>query len=136
MIKGFKDFMMRGNAIELAVAFVIGAAFTAFVTSITDNLLQPIIGLALGGGVDAGTLTIDGQTINFTAMINAFITFFLTALVVYLVFVYPMMKYQGRHGKTSKEDEEEEVVLLREIRDALAGENPKGTPETGTPDAE
>lgn len=139
MIKGFKDFLMRGNVIDLAVAVVIGAAFTALVASVTDNLIKPIIGLVLGGGVEAGVLTINGQTINFTAMINAVITFVITAAVVYFVFVMPMNKFKDKFGKTPEEeaaDEDEELALLREIRDALVaghagGDNAKhkGAPE-------
>ena len=140
MIKGFRDFLMRGNVIDLAVAVVIGAAFTALVASVTDNLIKPIIGLLLGGGVEAGVITINGQTINFTAIINAIITFVITAAVVYFVFVMPMNKFKEKFGKTPEEEaaaEDEELELLREIRDALvAGNTPGGASKGGaTPDA-
>lgn len=136
MIKGFKDFLMRGNVIDLAVAVVIGAAFTALVASVTDNLIKPIIGLLLGGGVEAGVITINGQTINFTAMINAVITFVITAAVVYFVFVMPMNKFKEKFGKTPEEeaaDEDEELALLREIRDALVAQ--RGTGGAGAGEA-
>lgn len=140
MIKGFKDFLMRGNVIDLAVAVVIGAAFTALVASVTDNLIKPIIGLVLGGGVEAGVLTINGQTINFTAMINAVITFVITAAVVYFVFVMPMNKFKDKFGKTPEEeaaDEDEELALLREIRDALVADHAGGdnAKHKGAPEA-
>lgn len=130
LLKGFKEFMTQGNALDLAIAFVLGAAFTAFVTSLTDNLVTPLINLLLGGGVDAGTITIDGQVIDVTAMINAFITFFITAVVVYFLFVAPMNKLREMRGvKSDDEETAEEVALLREIRDALSRRRPS-TPDT------
>ncbi len=121
MLKGFRDFVLRGNVIDLAVAVVIGAAFTALVNSFTKNLIKPLVGLALGGGIDAGQVTVNGQVIDFTAMVNAIITFLITAAVVYFIFVVPMNKFREKFGKTDEEQEaEEQVVLLREIRDLLA----------------
>ena len=64
MLKGFRDFVLRGNVIDLAVAVVIGAAFTALVNSFTTNLIKPIVGLALGGGIDAGQVTVNGQVVG------------------------------------------------------------------------
>ncbi len=120
MIKGFRDFITRGNVIDLAVAVVIGAAFTALVTAFTNAFIKPLIGLVLGGGVDAGVLTINGQTFDFTLMINSIITFVITAAVVYFAFVAPMNAYKNRGGQTEVEEEvAEEVELLREIRDEL-----------------
>lgn len=134
--RGFKEFMSEGNALEMAVAFVLGAAFTMLVTSLTDNLIQPMVGLLLGGGVDAGTITIDGQTIDFTAMINAAITFLITAVVIYVVFVHPMnaireRRHRGEAPKLNSED------YLREIRDLLAAQSQGGSadrPGTSNPD--
>lgn len=120
MIKGFRDFITRGNVIDLAVAVVIGAAFTALVAAFTNAFIKPLIGLVLGGGVAAGVLTINDQTFDFTLMINAMITFLITAAVVYFVFVVPMNAYKKRGGKGDVEEEvAEEVALLREIRDEL-----------------
>ena len=119
--------MSEGNALEMAVAFVLGAAFTMLVTSLTDNLIQPMVGLLLGGRVDAGTITIDGQTIDFTAMINAAITFLITAVVIYVVFVHPMnaireRRHRGEAPKLNSED------YLREIRDLLAAQSQGARP--------
>ncbi|MGV1037649.1 MAG: large conductance mechanosensitive channel protein MscL [Candidatus Nanopelagicales bacterium] len=120
MIKGFRDFITRGNVIDLAVAVVIGAAFTALVAAFTNAFIKPLIGLVLGGGVSAGVLTINDQTFDFTLMINAIITFLITAAVVYFAFVAPMNAYKKRAGKGDEEEEvAEEVALLREIRDEL-----------------
>lgn len=127
MIKGFKDFILRGNVIDLAVAVVIGAAFAALVTAFTDALITPLINLILGGGVDAGQIVVNGQVFNISLLINAIITFVITAAVVYFIFVVPMNKFKERAaaGKTEEEEVDEQVVLLREIRDALrAGANP------------
>ena len=61
MLKGFKDFLLRGNIVELAVAVVIGTAFTALVTAFTTSFLEPLIGLLGGGGVKGGIATVNGQ---------------------------------------------------------------------------
>lgn len=123
MLKGFRDFITRGNVIDLAVAVVIGAAFTALINAITAALIQPLIRVALGGtNADqlGGTVTIAGEVIDFGAMITAVITFIITAAVVYFLFVAPMNAYRNRTQKpTEEEAAAEEVVLLREIRDAL-----------------
>ncbi len=119
MIKGFRDFIMRGNVIDLAVAVVIGAAFTALVTSFTSSLIQPIINLALGGGVDGGKLVVNDQVFDFGAVLNSAITFLITAAVVYFAFVAPMNSWKNRHKTKEEAEVEEEITLLREIRDSL-----------------
>ncbi len=119
MFKGFRDFITRGNVIDLAVAVVIGGAFTALVAVFTRSLIQPMINLAMGGGVDGGKVIVNGQVFDFGAILNGFITFLITAAVVYFVFVLPMNKYKARFGKTEKQEVAEEVTLLREIRDSL-----------------
>jgi len=120
MFKGFKDFITRGNVIDLAVAVVIGAAFTALVGAFTTALIKPLIGLFLGGGVDAGSFAVNGQVFNVSLIINALITFAITAAVVYFAFVAPMDAFKKRGGQTEAEEETaEEIALLREIRDAL-----------------
>jgi large conductance mechanosensitive channel len=129
MIKGFRDFIVRGNVIDLAVAFVIGAAFTALVTSFTSSLIQPLINLALGGGVDGGKIVVSGQVFDLGAILNSSITFLITAAVVYFIFVLPMNAWKSK-GDTDEKQEpevEEEIALLREIRDSLvAGANGNG----------
>ncbi|MFT6563498.1 MAG: large conductance mechanosensitive channel [Actinomycetes bacterium] len=129
MIKGFRDFIVRGNVIDLAVAFVIGAAFTALVTSFTSSLIQPLINLALGGGVDGGKIVVSGQVFDLGAILNSSITFLITAAVVYFIFVLPMNAWKSQSDTDEKQEPEveEEIALLREIRDSLvAGANGTG----------
>ncbi|MPQ99386.1 large conductance mechanosensitive channel protein MscL [Modestobacter sp. I12A-02628] len=135
MIKGFKDFLLRGNVVDLAVAVVIGAAFTAVVTAFTDSFLTPLIGLVGGGGVDGGTFEVDGQTFTYGAFISQVITFVLTAAVVYVVVVVPLKKVMERRqrGEEPGPVSPTEVELLTEIRDLLRsqqglGERPPPAP--------
>jgi large conductance mechanosensitive channel len=122
MLKGFKEFALRGNVIDLAVAVVVGAAFAAVVGAFSDALIQPVIGIFLGGGVEVGTITIRDQVINFTVMINAVITFLITVAVIYFVFVMPMNRMRSLNKTAEEETAEDvakEVELLTEIRDLL-----------------
>ena len=118
MIKGFKDFITRGNVIDVAVGFVAGAAFTALVTGVTGALITPTLGLITGGGVDAGSFTINGQVFDFSLIVNAFITFFITMAVIYFVFVLPLNKWREHQPKVV-EPVVTETELLTEIRDLL-----------------
>ncbi len=119
MIKGFKEFVFRGNVIDLAVAFVVGAAFATLVTSFSEALINPVVGIFLGGGLEAGTITINDQVINFTQMINALLTFVITLTVIYFVFVLPMNKFRSMTGKGAVDTRPPDVQLLAEIRDLL-----------------
>ena len=122
MIQGFKDFLLRGNIVDLAVAVVIGTAFTALVAAFTSSFINPLIGLVGGGGVDGGTFTINGQTFDYGGFINAIITFALTAAVVYFAIVLPMKKLNEMRSRGQEPEPEgvaEDIALLREIRDAL-----------------
>ena len=95
MFKGFKEFATRGNVIDLAVAVVAGAAITALVGDFTTAIINPLIGLALGGGVDVGTIIVNGQVFDFTLLINSFITFIITLLVIYYALVVPVNKLRA-----------------------------------------
>lgn len=129
MLKGFKDFIMRGNVIDLAVAVVIGAAFTAIVTAFSENLINPII--ASVGGADASGLGFyirpgnAATFVDFGAVITAALNFLITAAIVYFIFVAPMNKFKEMQAARAGvvEDEEEkasvEAELLTEIRDLL-----------------
>ena len=135
MLKGFRDFVARGNVIDLAVGVVIGAAFTALVNSFVVNLINPLLGVfgtkslnaytwclkAADGGACGpdSTGAAQGVYVGWGAIISAIITFLLTALLVYFVFVVPMNKFRDRYQKTEAEAEAEEIALQRAIRDAL-----------------
>ena len=119
MIKGFREFVLRGNVIDLAVAFVVGAAFAALFGAISGALIEPIVGIILGGGIDAGTITIRDQVIDITKLINAVITFLITLAVIYLILVAPMNKLRARSGKGGIDARPADIVLLSEIRDLL-----------------
>ena len=122
MLKGFRDFIMRGNVVDLAVGIVIGAAFTALVGQFTKSFLEPLIRALGGGGTMAGKLSINGEEVDWGAFVNAMITFVLTAAVLYFLVVLPMNKLAERRKRGEVPEPEapsEEVVLLTEIRDAL-----------------
>jgi large conductance mechanosensitive channel len=121
VIQGFRDFITRGNVIDLAVAFVAGAAFTGLVGSVSSSVVEPFIGLVLGGGIEAGTIVVNGQVFDFTALVNAIITFLITMAVLYFVFVLPMNAWRKRQEAedAKNDDEATQTDLLIEIRDLL-----------------
>ncbi|MFE6920051.1 large conductance mechanosensitive channel protein MscL [Nocardia sp. NPDC057663] len=120
---GFKDFLMRGNVIDLAVAVVMGTAFTAVVTSFTKGLVNPL--LAVFGSTNElglGVQLIADKPATFIALgpiITAFIDFFMVAAVLYFVLMLPMKSLKNKFG-TTKAAEPTETELLIEIRDLLA----------------
>ncbi|MFI6160186.1 MULTISPECIES: large conductance mechanosensitive channel protein MscL [unclassified Micromonospora] len=128
MLKGFKDFIMRGNVVDLAVGVVIGAAFTGVVTQLTKSFLDPLIRVLvlLITGSDkglAGTAPeFRGIAFDWIAFVNAVITFLLTAAALYFLVVYPMNRLAERRKRGEEPPPaapSEEVKLLTEIRDAL-----------------
>lgn len=84
-INEFKEFINRGNVVDLAVAVIIGGAFTAIVTSLTDNIINPLISLVFGGDGTIQGMTVPGTDINFGAFLGAIINFLIVALVVFLL---------------------------------------------------
>jgi large conductance mechanosensitive channel len=125
VLKGFKDFIMRGNVIELAVAVVIGTAFTAVVTSVVNGVLNPLIASIGGTNVTGLSWTIVAgnakSTLDFAAVLTAIINFILIAAVVYFVLVMPMKRIQERRkrGEEAGPSEPTQVEVLMEIRDLL-----------------
>ncbi|MEV6631650.1 large conductance mechanosensitive channel protein MscL [Actinoplanes sp. NPDC051470] len=124
MLKGFKDFIMRGNVVDLAVGIVIGAAFTAVVTAFTNGFLKPLIQLIGGGtGVGAGAWKVrDGVVFDYASFLNALITFVLTAAALYFLVVFPLNKLAERRARGEEPPPaapSEDIVLLTQIRDAL-----------------
>jgi large conductance mechanosensitive channel len=123
MLKGFKDFILRGNVVDLAVGIVIGAAFTAVVTAFTKAFLEPVIRLMSGGkGVQAGAFRVRGIAFDWASFLNACITFVITAAALYFLVVYPLNKLAERRARGEEPPSaapSEEIKLLTEIRDAL-----------------
>ncbi|GAA4782347.1 large conductance mechanosensitive channel protein MscL [Microbacterium gilvum] len=135
MIQGFKDFISRGNVIDLAVAVVIGAAFGAIVTAAVDNLVNPLIGAFVPSG-DLATWTIEipglfaTAQLGIGAIISAIINFLAVAAVVYFALVLPMNKLNERRQAKLGVAEEAPAAptqeeLLAEIRDLLASQSAK-----------
>ena len=129
MIQGFKEFITKGNVIDLAVAVVIGGAFTAIVNAVVSSIINPLVALFYQPGEDGKfgpTLTgLYNQQVTFPLgdLISAVISFFAVAVVVYFVFVVPMNKYKERQAAKNPAVEEEtlptEQELLIEIRDLM-----------------
>jgi large conductance mechanosensitive channel len=126
VLKGFKDFVLRGNVVDLAVAVVIGAAFTTIVTAFTNGLIKPLIN-AVGGsnaakGLGFNILSANDSTfIDIGGVINAAINFVIVAAVVYFAFVLPVKHVQERRkrGQEPGPAQPTDVELLIEIRDLL-----------------
>jgi len=125
MLKGFKDFILRGNVVDLAVAVVIGAAFGTIITAFTGKIIQPLINAitpasspGLGVTIIAGK---DSTYVDFAALITALINFLLVAAVIYFVIVLPLntIKERRKRGEEMGPAEPTAVELLAEIRDLL-----------------
>jgi len=125
-MKGFRDFILRGNLLELAVAFIMGAAFGDVVKSFTGIILG-VIAKVLGGDPTFGNVPIAG--INVGPFLTALASFLLIALVVYFGLVKPFTALRERLKKADEETAApSEVDVLTEIRDLLAGAAPRETP--------
>ena len=124
-LQGFKDFIMRGNVVDLAVGIVIGAAFTALVGTFTTAFIQPMLKL-LGANDErpGGSFSIGSVEFPWSTFVNGIITFVITAAVLYFLVVVPMNKLAERRKRGEEPEPKapsEEVRLLTEIRDALRG---------------
>ncbi|UOX99800.1 large conductance mechanosensitive channel protein MscL [Blastococcus sp. PRF04-17] len=136
MLKGFKDFLLRGNVVDLAVAVVIGTAFGSVVTSFVNSFLTPLIGLVGGGGEFGGELVVNEQRFTWGAFLSSLIGFVLTAAVVYFVVVVPMRRLIERRASGAEPGPAapNEVELLAEIRDLLrAQQGPTDRGPAGRP---
>lgn len=121
MIQEFRAFLLRGNLVDLAVAVVIGTAFTAVVKSLTDNLITPLIA-AIGGQPDFSELSfsISGTEFFYGLFLNAVIAFLIVAAVVFFLVVKPVNAMLARVDREPDEQEPEpQLAVLEEIRDLL-----------------
>lgn len=144
--EGFKAFLMRGNVVDLAVAVVIGAAFTNIVNSVVKGIINPLVGSIGTKNLDSyatclrepcevaadGTVT-SGIRIAWGSVLGATLSFVITAAVVYFLMVFPMAKYLARQEarRKAKESAHEvievtELEVLKEIRDALVAQRGSG----------
>ncbi|MDM7893076.1 large conductance mechanosensitive channel protein MscL [Curtobacterium caseinilyticum] len=137
-MKGFKEFLLRGNVIDLAVAVVIGAAFTAIVTAIVTSLINPLIGAVFNASsldkalvVAIPTVSGGSAKILFGAIIGAVLNFLIVAAVVYFALVVPVNRLKKIAFERVKNDEQQtpqdvpptDVEVLLEIRDLLRAQN-------------
>ncbi len=126
MLKGFKDFVLRGNVVDLAVAVVIGAAFTTIVTAFTSSIIEPMINAVTPPSSPGfGVQLVDGKEntyIDLAAVVTAALNFLIIAGVVYFVIVLPLntLKARRKRGEEVGPAEPTDVELLAEIRDLLA----------------
>ena len=123
MVKEFKEFITRGNMMDLAVGFIIGAAFTAIVNSLVKDLINPLIGLFIGK-IDLSNLkfTIGEATFKYGSFLNAVINFLIIALVVFFLIklvnkITPKKEVEEDPAPTNEE------IYLRQIRDLLQEKN-------------
>lgn len=125
MFDEFKKFLFRGNVIDLAVAVIIGAAFTAIVTAVTTGLITPLVGMIFARDFTRMTFVINDSIFSYGVVIDAVIRFVSTAAVVFFVIVKPMQAIMARRAAGDEPAEDtpapsDETLLLTEIRDLLA----------------
>jgi large conductance mechanosensitive channel len=129
VIRGFKDFILRGNVVDLAVAVVIGAAFGSIVTSFTQRVLQPLINaITPPESPGFGIQIVPGKEstyIDVASVISATLNFLIVAAVVYFLIVLPLnhLKERRKRGEEAGPAEPSDVELLTEIRDLLRAQH-------------
>ena len=136
MLRGFKDFILRGNVVDLAVAVVIGAAFGTIISAFTDKIIQPLINATTpAGSPGLGVTIVEGKAstyVDFAALITAAINFVIVAAVIYFVIVLPLntIKERRKRGEETGPAEPTPVELLAEIRDLLRANGAPEPPDT------
>jgi len=120
MIKGFRDFISRGNVIDLAVGVIIGSLFSAIVTALVENIMNPLIAAIFGqpNFDDVLAITLRDSQIRIGVVLTAIVNFLLTAIAVYFFIVVPMNKLKSKEEQAPAAPAED-VALLTEIRDLL-----------------
>ncbi len=138
MLKGFKEFVMRGNVVDLAVGIIIGSAFAAVVSSLVDDVLNPLVGAIFGKPdlsglwdvtLRAATATQEASVISIGGFLNAILQFLIIAAALYFAVVLPLNRLAGRRKAGTEPEPEapaEDVLLLQEIRDLLAAQQRQG----------
>ena len=125
MIKEFKQFIKRGNVLDMAIGVIIGSAFGKIVSSLVDNILMPLIGIIIGG-IDFTSLSlrINDATINYGIFIQSVIDFLIIAAWIFLI-TKIINKLEKKKEEPKEEKKKEEIVILEEIRDLLKKETKK-----------
>lgn len=138
VLAGFREFLMRGNVVELAVAVVVGAAFTGIVNSVVDGVINPLIGAFGTQDLDAYQSCLKGPCvfsdtgeiqsgipIRWGSVLSASLTFLMTASVVYFLMILPITRYKTRQAarEPAAPTENRELEVLTEIRDALLAQH-------------
>lgn len=100
ILRGFKNFLMQGDLIVIAVGLVIALAFSALIKSFTDNVITPLVNAVGGGGTTGLGFHVNGQLVNLGAFVSAIIYFIIFMAVIYLAIVVPYRAYQKRLGVT------------------------------------
>jgi len=131
MLKGFKDFVFRGNIIDLAVAFVIATAFAALVNTFVGAIVKPIINAFPGAGVNGWGFSLRGGELQYptfidiSTLINALIVFGLTAAVIYFILVVPNQKLRERRGEQATPPTDVDILIeIRELLRTQQGDRP------------
>lgn len=136
VFKEFKEFISRGNVVDLAVAVVIGAAFTAIVTAVVEGLITPLIGMIGGKDFRQMTFTLNDSVFSYGIVINAIIYFLSVAAVVFFFVVKPLNVLQERRRRGEEPEPaalSDEAALLSEIRDLLRAQAVTGGQGPGKP---
>jgi large conductance mechanosensitive channel len=121
VLKEFRDFIARGNVIELAVGVVIGVAFNSVVNAVVEGLITPLIGMFGSHDFSDLDFTVNHSTFEYGSVINALLQFLSVAAAVFFIFVKPMnvLNERRRRGEVTVDEVSDEVALLSEIRDLL-----------------
>ncbi len=145
-MSGFRDFLMRGNVVELAVAVVVGAAFTGIVNAVVEGVINPLVGAFGTRDLDHYTLclrgdcapnsageVVNGIAIKWGSVISASLTFLITAAVVYFLMILPMTRFLARRRAKEPVDPvvETELQILAQIRDELIAQRAGGAASVG-----
>ena len=123
MLSGFKDFITRGNVIDLAVGLIIGTAFTAVVNSLVESVMMPAIAMLTGGDISFDQWLAFGD-VKIGVFLTAVVNFLIVAAALYFCIVMPINKFNERRAakldlEEKVKEEDPQVALLKEIRDAL-----------------
>ena len=122
MIKEFKQFISRGNVVDLAVGVIIGGAFGKIVTSLVDNIIMPLVGMIIGG-IDFSNLAlkIGKAKVEYGLFIQNVVDFLIVAFCIFLMikFINKFLKKKEKEEKQEAPAKSAEVVILEEIRDTL-----------------